>query len=231
MSITDGTELLDSSYYAENGPPHEIWTKLRAESPVHRCESADYPPFWAITKHEDICRISREPEAFLSYPGITMQRKGEVIDREEGVGAMRTIIEMDPPAHRSYRKVASPFFKPGQMKHIDGIVEESAKQLLDDLAGTTGKGECDFAMKVAVAHPLRVLSTILGVPRDQEQIVKEGGDEQQDGAPGRQPPQRQRDETERHVDHLPKCLVRAGRPDDGQALPFSAAAVFRNSIR
>jgi cytochrome P450 len=173
MSITDGTELLDTGYYAKNGPPHEIWTKLRAESPVHRCESEEYPPFWAITKHEDICAISRDPDNFLSYPGITMQRKGEVIDREEGVGAMRTIIEMDPPAHRSYRKVASPFFKPGQMKHIDPIVEESAKQLVDDLEGTTGKGECDFAMKVAVAHPLRVLSTVLGVPREQEPRILE----------------------------------------------------------
>jgi len=173
MSITDGTELIDPASYAKNGPPHDIWTRLRAQSPVHRCESAEYPPFWAVTKHADICRVSRDPDDFLSYPGITMQRKGDVIDRSEGLGAMRTIIEMDPPQHRSYRKVGSPFFKPGQMKHIDPIVEESAKQLLDDLEGTTREGECDFAMKVAVAHPLRVLSTILGVPRDQEPRILE----------------------------------------------------------
>ena len=173
MSITDGTELVDPDSYAKNGPPHDTWTKLRSESPIHRCESVDYPPFWAVTKREDICEISRDPDNFLSFPGITMQRKNDVIDREEGIGAMRTIIEMDPPQHRSYRKVASPFFKPGQMKHIDPIVEESAKQLLDDLAGKTGEGECDFAMKVAVAHPLRVLSTILGVPREQEPRILE----------------------------------------------------------
>jgi cytochrome P450 len=173
MSITDGTELIDPGSYATNGPPHDTWTKLRSESPIHRCESTDYPPFWAVTKHKDICSISCDPDNFLSFPGITMLRKNDVIDREEGIGAMRTIIEMDPPQHRSYRKVASPFFKPGQMKHIDPIVEESAKQLLDDLAGKTGEGECDFAMKVAVAHPLRVLSTILGVPREQEPRILE----------------------------------------------------------
>ena len=107
MSITDGTELVDPDSYAKNGPPHDTWTKLRSESPIHRCESADYPPFWAVTKHADICEISRDPDNFLSFPGITMQRKNDVIDREEGIGAMRTIIEMDPPQHRSYRKVAS----------------------------------------------------------------------------------------------------------------------------
>ncbi len=173
MAITDGTDLIDPASYAENGPPHHTWTKLRSESPVHRCEPSEYPPFWAITRHEDICRVSCDPENFLSDPGITLNRNDIVIDRNEGLGAMRTIIEMDPPRHRSYRKVAIPFFKPGQMKHIDGIVEESAAKLMNDLAGTTGEGECDFAMKVAVAHPLRVLSTILGVPREQEARILE----------------------------------------------------------
>ena len=36
------------------------------------------------------------------------------------------------------------------------------------MAGETGIGECDFATDVAAAHPLRILSTILGVPREQE---------------------------------------------------------------
>jgi cytochrome P450 len=31
-----------------------------------------------------------------------------------------------------------------------------------------GEGECEFASEVAAAHPLRVLSTILGVPREKE---------------------------------------------------------------
>ena len=150
MSITDGTELMEPAAYAENGPPHETWAKLRANSPVHRCESEGYPPFWAITKHADICRISRDPENFLSYPGITLQRKDIVIDRQEGLGAMRTIIEMDPPQHRSYRKVASPFFTPRAMQHVDAIVDEGAKWMADELAGETGEGECDFAMDVAV---------------------------------------------------------------------------------
>ena len=30
MSITNGFELIDSAPYAEQGPPHDTWTKLRA---------------------------------------------------------------------------------------------------------------------------------------------------------------------------------------------------------
>jgi cytochrome P450 len=171
MSITNGDDLIEPSSYGEGGPPHETWTKLRAQSPIHRCEPTDYPPFWAITKHTDICRISRDPEAFLSYPGITLQRSDIVLSREEGLGAMRTIIEMDPPQHRSYRKVASPFFTPRAMKHIDSIVDDSAKHVIEELAA--GNGECDFVTEVAVKHPLRILSTILGVPREQEPRILE----------------------------------------------------------
>jgi len=173
MPITDGSELIEPSYYGENGPPHDFWAKLRVESPVHRCEPEEYPPFWAITKHADICRIGRDPETFLSYSGITLQRNGIVIDRNEGLGAMRTIIEMDPPQHRSYRKVASPFFTPRRMNRLDGIVDESARDIVRELRDAGSKSECDFAMQVAVKHPLRILSTILGVPREQEARILE----------------------------------------------------------
>jgi cytochrome P450 len=171
MSITDGSDLIEPAYYGAHGPPHETWTKLRRSSPVHRCEPPGYDAFWAITKHADICRIGRDPDTFLSYPGITIQPQSRVIDREGGIGAMRTIIEMDPPQHRGYRKVASPYFTPRALRHVDAIVKESARDLVDDLA--RGNGECDFATDVAVRHPLRVLSTILGVPREKEMRILE----------------------------------------------------------
>jgi cytochrome P450 len=169
--ITDGRELIEPSYYRDNGPPHAIWTQLREQSPVHRCQPPGYGPFWAVTKHADICRIGKDPETFRSYPGITIQPLDRQIDRDSGIGAMRTIIEMDPPQHREYRKVASPHFTPRAMHHVDAIVDESARDIVDALAERGG--ECDFAMDVAVKHPLRVLSTILGLEREQEPRVLE----------------------------------------------------------
>jgi hypothetical protein len=54
------------------------------------------------------------------------------------------------------------------MNRIDAAVQASARDLVDTLAGRTGEGECDFARDVATAHPLRILATILGVPREEE---------------------------------------------------------------
>ena len=169
--LTDGFELLDPASYGANGPPHAAWSELRRHDPVHRCEAPGYPPFWAITKHADICEISRRPETFLNEPGIVVVKSDEVFNRDEGIGSMRTVIEMDPPKHRSFRKVASPWFTPRALARVDAAVDESARAIVDHLASradASGVGECDFATDVAAAHPLRILSTVLGVPRSEE---------------------------------------------------------------
>jgi cytochrome P450 len=145
--ITDGLDLVSSHAYASHGVPHDVWTRLRAESPVHRCTPEGFDPFWAITRHADICEISKQPDRFSSAKGIAMIPKAqEQVVREESLGgSMRVIIEMDPPEHRSYRNVASPVFTPRAVKAMDEVIRTSAREIVDRLAGETGEGECDFA--------------------------------------------------------------------------------------
>jgi cytochrome P450 len=169
MSITDGHELVSAQAYGEHGAPHDLWTRLRAESPVHRCEPELFEPFWAITKHADISEISRSPERFLSEPGITVLSGGQQDALESSAfNSMRVIIQMDPPEHREVRKVASHVFTPRAIRALDADIDRSAREVVDRLAGDSGEGECEFASDVAAAHPLRILSSMLGVPREQE---------------------------------------------------------------
>jgi cytochrome P450 len=177
MAITDGTELLDPQRYATRGYPHEIWTRLRRESPVHWCEPAELVPFFAVTKHAHISEISRQPDAFLSGKGIVPATR-EVAERiargERGpFDMMQTIITMDPPKHRKYRKVASPWFTPHGLERIDGTVKASARRLVDRLydAQRNGEGTCDFVTEIAVPHPLRILCSILGVAEADEPLI------------------------------------------------------------
>ena len=173
-SLTDGTELMDPHAYAASGYPHELWRRLRRESPVHWCEGPELVPFWAITRHAHICEVSKQPDKFLSGPGIVPASK-EIAERiargERGpFDAMQTIITMDPPKHRKFRKVASPWFTPQALGRIDDVVQASARRLVDRLydAQVNGEGTCDFAVEVAAQHPLRILCTILGLPEAEE---------------------------------------------------------------
>jgi hypothetical protein len=166
--LGDGYELIDPRPYGVGGHPHAAFAALRERSPVHRCHPEGYAPFWAVTKHADICEISKRPGDFLNAPGIVHPRSDIEISRDQGIGAMRTIIEMDPPQHRSYRKVASPWFTPRALARVDAAVDQSARELLDALAARGREGEIDFATEIATRHPLRILSTILGVSREDE---------------------------------------------------------------
>jgi cytochrome P450 len=168
VTITSGIELVDPGFYGKQGPPHEIWKRLRAESPVHWCEVENIEHFWAITRHEDIRFISRQPNLFISEPGITPLPTDREIDQSQGLGAMRVVITTDPPEHRDLRKVASPWFTSRSLRSIDAAIDRSARALVDELAGDGSEGETDLACGMAVSHPLRILSTALGVPRDQE---------------------------------------------------------------
>lgn len=85
-----------------------------------------------------------------------------------GLGQMRTIINMDPPDHRKFRKVASPWFTPRALKRLDGLVAETARKLVDGLGR---EGECDFIRDVASVHPLKIISRILGVPEEDEPFI------------------------------------------------------------
>ena len=166
------TDLINASAYGQNGVPHELWTHLRKESPVYWYAQRGHTPFWAITKHEDIMEISSQPDIFSNEAGgIIVLNEAQIQSFIEGgsgspLAQMKTIITMDPPEHRSYRKVASGYFTPRGVTNLDEIVKSSATAIFDELPD---EGEVDFIETIAQKHPLRVLATILGINEEQEE--------------------------------------------------------------
>jgi cytochrome P450 len=88
--------------------------------------------------------------------------------QEEAAAQIRTIINMDPPDHRKYRKLASPYFTPRAINRLDGLVRDTARGLVDGLGR---EGECDFIAEIASMHPLKVIGRILGVPEADEPFI------------------------------------------------------------
>jgi hypothetical protein len=172
MNDIDGLHLISPQAYGERGVPHDQWRELRKLDRLHHCAPEGFDPFYPVVRHDQICEISKQPDRFLNRFGIVLesQAQKQIIEGDHGLGQMNVIIGMDPPEHRDYRKVAAPWFTPRAIEQITPIVEESARALVDGLVeqATGGEGECDFANEVAAAHPLRILCTVLGVPREQE---------------------------------------------------------------
>jgi len=62
----DTLDIVNPDLYVERGYPHQEWALLRREAPVFWYERQNAVPFWAVTKHEDIVTVSRQPELFRS---------------------------------------------------------------------------------------------------------------------------------------------------------------------
>src|SRR5262245_46954287 len=158
-SMSDGLRLIDPRGYAERGYPHAEWKELRGQ-PLTYFDAEGWQSFWAIVKHADVVEVSKQPERFLNGPGMTIVRKRDEVG-EGSFMQMRTIINMDAPDHRKYRKVASPWFTPRALGRLDPLVKATARQLVDSLGA---EGECDFVQAVASLDPLKVIARFLGVP-------------------------------------------------------------------
>ena len=163
----DAYRLIHPEAYAAHGYPHEIWTRMRHEDPVCRVEQAEGIPFWAITRHADIASISIRPKQFLNAPRITISHEPEHPMDE----FPPTLIQMDPPRHRAFRKLVNQRFKPQALARMHDEIERIGKEIVDALVEENDSGECDFVEKVSAPLPIAVIAWLLGLPREDWKLL------------------------------------------------------------
>ncbi len=169
----DKLDVITAKHYGEHGYPHPEWTRLRREDPVHWSHPEGYKPFWAITKHADIIEISTQPDKFRSAGRFILFPEpppGSGPSMEEAP-PLRMLVNMDPPEHRDYRKLVSSWFTPRAIQRLEQRLEVITKEIFDNLARDGGWHECDFVRDVAALQPLRMITEILGIPREREDFV------------------------------------------------------------
>ena len=66
----DDIDLTDHDAFVER-VPHEWFTLLRHEDPVHWQEERDGPGFWCVTRYQDVRAVHRNPAVFSSELGGT----------------------------------------------------------------------------------------------------------------------------------------------------------------
>jgi cholest-4-en-3-one 26-monooxygenase len=157
--------LLYPEIYAETGYPHEEWTRLRREAPVHFIDPERGRPYWAITRHADIVDISRQPHRFTNWPRF---KAGEGSDE---IAAVRTLSSMDPPEHRAYREIVSKRFTPRALEKLRDPIEAVTVELMDSLELEGKSCEFDFVERVAAPLPILIIAWVLGLPREDWQHI------------------------------------------------------------
>lgn len=160
----DTIDIIGEQTYADHGYPHEGWALLRREAPVYWYEREGSLPFWAVTKLDDLVRISKNPQIFENAPRMAVFPYFEKAEDEEEFPA-RHLLNMDPPEHAKYRRVVSSHFTPRAVERMKTGVDDITNEMLDEMMGDGSMQEGDFVRLFSARLPLAVLADLLGVPR------------------------------------------------------------------
>lgn len=163
------TSLIDLAWWQDSpGERTALYQRLReAGRPVfvrtNRPGAATARGFWAVGTHADVVDVSRRPAEFSSGQGT------QIFDQTAEMREYRgSIIDMDAPEHLRLRKIVSRGFTPRILSAMRGLVEQTTAEILDDMPAA---GECDFVSAFAILLPLRLIDTLLGVPREYEKFI------------------------------------------------------------
>ena len=157
-----------------NGQPFELFERLRKEAPIYwHEESLEFEPgFWALTKHEDIIAVSKDPQTFSSAVGGHLMTMGDpaVVDPTAVAAIVGNMIGMDPPDHQIYRKMVAPSFTPKAIRSLEDDMRLKIRELLDNVSD---KGEFNFVTEISEQLPLWVLCEMMGIEESERPRIRD----------------------------------------------------------
>ena len=152
-------DITDPKWF-EDGPPHELFARMRKEAPVRWNKLPDGSGFWSLTRHADVSAVSRDTETFSSY-------KGGVFLNPDLVNPLdmnrQLLLFKDPPEHTKYRLILQKAFTPNTVKALEEDVRARVTRAIDAFVD---RGSADLAKEFAIPVPLGVLADLMGLPED-----------------------------------------------------------------
>jgi cholest-4-en-3-one 26-monooxygenase len=149
----------------EEGPPHELFARLRGECPVHWTKRiTEFPEeagFWSITTADDVLTVSRDWKTFSSEKGGVTGVSA--VFPLELVQAM--FIGMDPPKHDRIKALFQAGFTPKRIAAHEPTIREIVTRVLD---GVADQETCDLVNDVAQPVVARVIGSFMGISEEDD---------------------------------------------------------------
>jgi cytochrome P450 len=152
-------DIVDPKWF-EDGPPHELFARMRKEAPIRWNTLPDGSGFWSLTRHADVSAVSRDTETFSSY-------KGGVFLNPDLVNPLdmnrQLLLFKDPPEHTKYRLLLQKAFTPNTVRAMEDAVRARVTKTIDAFVE---RGSADLAKELAIPVPLLMLLDLMGLPEE-----------------------------------------------------------------
>jgi cytochrome P450 len=150
--------------------PHEIFTRMRAECPLHRHkmpqevmdrQTASYmvasptEEFWSVFRYDDVVRVLQSEE-FSSMEGPGPERM-------DLLGTDGMLMWADSPVHRRQRQIANRAFLPKRVAERTEFIQAAVDTLIDELGP---RGRADIVEDLGIPLTLRMLTAMFGAGGD-----------------------------------------------------------------
>ena len=161
VRVADRVNFLD-------GPPHELFRRLRTECPVHWTDAiSEYPEedgFWSVTTADDVFEVSRDWQTFSSEVGGFTALKTAILALEL---QQAMFIGMDPPKHDRIKALFQRGFTPKRIAEHEDAIRAITTDVLDRLEG---RERCDLVTDVAQPAVARVIGSFMGLPPEDDEV-------------------------------------------------------------
>ncbi len=141
--------------------PFPYYRRLRDEAPAYHNEELG---FWALSRYDDVIDALHDPTTYCSRHGITLEPKNP----------LPMMITMDPPEHTAMRRLVSRVFTPRRIADL----EPQIRALSDKhMSPWLDAGRCDLIADYSAKLPMDVISTMLGVPAADQDLLRGWADD------------------------------------------------------
>ncbi len=145
-----------------HGFPHDHFTWLRSNDPVHWHEPTDVTPdgegFWVVTRHADVKAVQLDAETFSSDRGGLRERGGTGMKDERAAGRMLNMT--DGVQHQRLRSLVNRGFTARSVSALEGELVDVTNRLLDAIGTSAFDAVRDFTREL----PSQAICIVLGVP-------------------------------------------------------------------
>ncbi len=170
--------------YHERGYPWEEWALLREHAPVYWYERDGIQPFWAITRYEDVKRISLDDRTFINGgPRLRLAddnfesrrlyaRQKRIEERGWDPEEPEDFVFMDNPVHRDFRLICARRFTSAYCRSLAIDLQSLAEDIVSNFESELKQGEdVDLVEALSVKLPLATICRMMGLPEDDWQDI------------------------------------------------------------
>ena len=161
MSQCPFHNVRDPDFYIEgHHHPKLMEIHAQADAPLVKVEDPLCGYYWLATTRDAADYICKHPLIYSSEKNSVIPREW---DEEQLAQQALMLVNMDPPHHQKYRRIARNAFTPKAVEAYRAAFEKYAKEIVDSVAS---RGECEFVEEVAAELPLIAILELCGVPKE-----------------------------------------------------------------